>query len=500
MAEARRGRRPRLLNLEAAALLALVILILYSLSTTVADLDLWGYLAFGRLFWTQERFPYHDVFSYVPTLSPWVYHEWLTGVIFYPIFQTLGAPGLQMFKFALGLAALGLVYLTARRRGAAPLPAAALLASTLMVAGAGYGAVRAQVFTYAGFAATLYLLETARQSGQPRCLWWLAPIQLVWCNLHGGFLAGLGLMLLYALGEALSRRPYRPYLLGLLAAILATLVNPYGLQYWTYLAHAATMPRPEILEWGSLWQGYRHGILPAPILLNFIALVTLTVTLAWWARWRELTPALVLLVTLGLALNHTRHLVFFALSFGTYMPALLTAYFRAAPPRPGGRVRPPGRGRRLSALLMIAGTVFLTSHLIRRGPLDLKIPAGPPAADPGAVYYPVGAVDYLEQQRLAGNLLVNFDWGEYCLWRLYPQCRVAVDGRYETVYPADLTREYFDFLLARPGWRTFLERYPPDMILIDIRSRLYGLLRHEPGWRQAYADSGCVLLLRSQKR
>ena len=157
----------------------------------------------------------------------------------------------------------------------------------------GYSAVRAQVFTYFFFALFLYLLESARLSGNWRRLWLLVPIQIVWCNLHGGFLAGLGLIFLYALGEALSRRPFRPYLGWFLLAGLATLINPYGLQYWSYLVLAVTMPRPEITEWVSIVAGYQHDILEGREFFYFLSLIAVAVFLALLARWREITPALV---------------------------------------------------------------------------------------------------------------------------------------------------------------------------------------------------------------
>jgi hypothetical protein len=64
------------------------------------------------------------------------------------------------------------------------------------------------------------------------------------------------------------------------------------------------------------------------------------------------------------------------------------------------------------------------------------------------------------------------------------------------VYPESLHKEYFDFLMGREGWRNFLNHYPPDLILIDIRSRIYGLLSGDPEWRQVYADPGCALFRR----
>ena len=139
---------------------------------------------------------------------------------------------------------------------------------------------------------------------------------------------------------------------------------------------------------------------------------------------------------------------------------------------------------------------FFTYRLASHNPLKLEVPSEPSLASRPAPYYPVGAIDYLEQRHLGKKLLVHFNWGEYCLWRLYPQCLVAIDGRYETVYPEALHKEYFDFLMGREGWRNFLAHYPPDLILIDIRSRMYGLLSGDPEWRQVYADPGCALFRR----
>jgi len=486
----------RLLNLKVASFLLMILLTLYCLSTTLADPDLWGYLAFGRLFWSQKPFPYVDVFAYVPTLKPWIYHEWLTGVVFYPIYRTLGAPGLQVLKYALGLATVGVIYLTARRRGADLLPTALILFFALLAMSIGYSAVRAQVFTYFFFALFLYLLESARLSGQAQWLWLLVPLQVVWCNLHGGFLAGLGLIFLYALGEALSRRPFRTYLAWFLLAGLATLVNPYGLKYWSYLAQAVTMPRPEITEWVSILEGYKQGFVGGQEFYYFLALMAVAVFLSWWARWREITPALVLLFTFYLAVKHNRHIVFFALAFGAYLPRLLTAYSRELTTRPGFMAWIDRLGRKIPALAVLLLICLFAYRLAASNPLQLEVTPEPRLKTVAEVYYPVGAVDYLQQHHLSGKLLVHFNWGEYCLWRLFPQCLVAIDGRYETVYPEKLCQEYFDFLWARPGWRNFLEHYPPDLILIGLRSRLYALLNGDSEWRQVYADPGCVLFRR----
>lgn len=483
--------------LKAALVFLVVMGMLKSMNSTLADLDLWGYLSFGRLFWESGRFPYQDVFSYVPTLNPWIYHEWLTGVLFYPLFEGLGAPGLQLVKYALGLTTAGLVYLTARKRGADPLAAALGLWVAQSFLALGYSPVRAQVFTYGFFALYLYLLERARQTGNWRSLWFLAPVMALWCNLHGGFLAGLGLIGLYALGEAVSRRPSLPYAGTFILAALATLINPYGLAYWKYVTRAVLMPRPEITEWASLLEAYRRGVVGGEALVYFLAIMVFALCLGRLARWRDLTAMLALAVTLWLGLRHHRHLVFFLILAGAYLPLLLTHYLETLKSRPLVVAARAKIGWRLPALAAVFLGLALGYRFLAVGPLSLQIPPQPGTGITYSIYYPVGALDYIRREGLSGKLLLDFNWGEYAIWNLYPRCRVALDGRYETVYPDSVAEAYFEFIYGRPGWRDFLAHYPPDLVLVDSRSRIYQLLLGDKSWRLLYADPGCALFVRS---
>ena len=492
MEEEVKHQRYRLEWLVAAVFLVMALRVL---SKTAADFDLWGYLAFGRLFWESGRFPYHDIFTYVPTLPRWVYHEWLTGVIYYPLYQALGGAGLQLLKFATALATAGLLFLTARRRGAEVLAILLTFIVIVLVYALSYSPVRAQVFTYLFFSFTLYALETARLTGRFRLLWLLAPLQVLWCNLHGGFLAGLGLIFIYALGEGLSRRPFWPYLAVFLLAGLATLINPYGLEYWTYIIRAVTMPRPEITEWQSLFTSLKTHVIGATEIVYLLLVAVIFIGLALWDRWRELTPILVSGLILFLGIRHIRHEAFFFLVVGAYAPLLLTAYLEKIRQdkiisRVFGAV-----GWKIPTCLSLIFMVALGLQTVRLSPLSLTIPAK--RKPPLEIYYPVGALRYLQQERLAGNLVSVFHWGEYLIWNLYPACKVALDGRYETVYPDAVCREYFDFIFARPSWRTFLEKYDTQMILVIYPSEIYTILQGEKEWRQVYQDGGSALFLKN---
>lgn len=470
----------------------LLICILNGLSRNTADPDLWGYLAFGRIFWENGWFPYDDVFSYVPTLKPMVYHEWLTGVIYYPLYKETGALGLQFLRYLLAFFNAGLIYLTSRKRGGSPFAAAVSLGTTILgLFWIGYSPVRAQIFTYCFFTLTLYLLERVRQSWRWRELWIIPIIMIPWCNIHGGFVSGLGLIGLYALGDALVRRPFWPYLRILFLSGIATLINPYGIKYWSYLLHAVTMPRPEITEWAPIFQLAKTKLsLEELIYVSIVIFISLLVI--WGGKRRDVTVGLTLGVTLFLGLTHARHMSFVLILVGAYSPVLLTPIFQeilSGPRLMNWRHR---LGWKIPILLISCWIGLGVYKFLGSAPFTLQTPSHPPE-NRGGFYYPVAAMDFIHTHRLSGNLLIHFNWGEYAIWNLFPQCRVALDGRYETVYSDSVSQEYFDFINGRNNWRQFPKHYPPDMILVSKPSEIYSLLEKESHWRQVFTDSHSAL-------
>ncbi len=102
---------------QVLVLLSLTVIVLIRLrGSTLADPDLWGYMTFGRFFWDSRTFPYQDIFTYLPTHDRWIYHEWLTGMIFYPIYKFTGGFGLIILRDLVAVATLGFLYLAARMR------------------------------------------------------------------------------------------------------------------------------------------------------------------------------------------------------------------------------------------------------------------------------------------------------------------------------------------------------------------------------------------------
>ena len=67
--------------------------------------------------------------------------------------------------------------------------------------------------------------------------------------------------------------------------------------------------------------------------------------------------------------------------------------------------------------------------------------------------YPAGAVAFLQEHRLSGNVLGDFGWGQYLIWHLAPGSKVFIDGRYVTVFPTKVINDYLRFYFDWPGAR-----------------------------------------------
>jgi hypothetical protein len=113
--------------------------------------------------------------------------------------------------------------------------------------------------------------------------------------------------------------------------------------------------------------------------------------------------------------------------------------------------------------------------------------------------YAVDAVNFVKERQIRGNMLVFFDWGEQAIWHLYPNCRVFMDGRFESAYSPEVINDYLAFLYSDRDWDLALVRYPTDMVLCHRDNAAAGRLRQRPGWRLAYEDDlACLFLLESR--
>ncbi|MHB1415580.1 MAG: hypothetical protein ACYC1C_10030, partial [Chloroflexota bacterium] len=198
------------------------------------DVDLGWHLRTGQMILETGTIPHSDPYSFTVAGQPWITHEWLSEVIMYPLYANWGFGALIFFFSVVIIAGLWLVYRQMREDGVDQTRASLILGLSAFTALTIWG-TRPLIFTL--FLAPLYALLLRRWwRGDTRALLPLPFIMVVWVNLHGGYMFGLGLVAVYLVAALASRwlEPKQTHgslralaIVGV-ACLLATLVNPNG--------------------------------------------------------------------------------------------------------------------------------------------------------------------------------------------------------------------------------------------------------------------------------
>jgi len=471
------------------------------------DRDLWHRLAVGQIFWQTGTVLNHDIFAYTPVKNIWVDHEWGSGVIFYSLARLAGDYGLIFLKIFSLFAVIIIIYATNKlissKNDSFKIGFYTISIFAILV---GFqSTVRSHIFTYLFFTLWIYLLERIRRNKNTtlkrhlKYIWIFPATMLLWTNLHGGFIAGFGLLGIYIVGEFLNKKNPLIYLIILAMSLPVTLINPYGLKFWDYMITAVTMPRPYITEWKPL-------NLFAPF-IEFIAFkLLLLITLFGWgykilSKSRKInmnkfeyqnssyrldwTGAILLAVTLYLSIRHQRHVVFFAISASIfsyqYFYEAINAIYKRFTEKYWNLL---SLNHQKLVSFTAKSIVFINIIVIGvfigiNNPLIISVTN---------TDYPTKAVEFIKLNNIKGNLLVPFNWGSYALWKLYPQCKVSIDGRYEETYPDSVYKEVTDFAFYNKDWDKVLKKYHNDIILMPLDSETYKELKKLKEWKVIYQD------------
>ncbi|NLG28031.1 MAG: hypothetical protein GX557_08975 [Chloroflexi bacterium] len=472
-----KGARQRAWDIGIVFLVA--SLLVFALVRATPDPDLWGHLRFGLDSLGSRSLAEVDPYSYTTAGQRWINHEWLSEVLLALAWRAGGAAGMIVLKALVGLVTFFLLSFRLYRLGIPPVRLASILLASLFVLLSSFIAVlRPQMYTFLLFAVTLLIVCRAEE-GEYGWLWATPAVFAAWANLHGGFLAGLGIVLTWALVHLVQHpRAWRRIVPPTFLAVLGTLANPYGVQLWLFLLRTATVKRPEITEWQPMEL--------VSVIGAIYVLVLCMAAVGWvWTR-RPRRPALVVVFLISALLPWTavRHLPLFTIATAALAGEHIgSAWDRFLPDKSGTRPPPV----LLSSLSYVAGIMLLvasTLHLLS----DARLRYG---AD-----YPVAAVQLLKSTGAPGNLAVHFNWGEYALWHLGPRIKVSVDGRRETVYSEAVYQANLNFTHGVKDWMALLRDYPTDVALVMQESATYNLLSLLEGWGIAYEDEVSALFVR----
>ncbi len=470
--------------------------------TPMRGSDLWWHVAAGRWMWEQKSLPLTDPWSFTRAGQPWVHHEWLSDVIYHAWASLFGLPALVFWKWAVMLAAYGLLMRTLHRLTRDPL-AAYLAAVAALAVGAPFLDVRPHLYSLLGFAIVLHLTLGRTEPSR-----WLPLVFLGWVNLHGGFFFGLlalGLVLSSSAvvqrlepgpapvgGGPLALRPSDKRLALLAAAsVLVCLINPNGLEAFTYplkYAFDTTSPFLELAEWLPPFQeGGIHSPLYGPAIAAF-ALAALIVMVSGVRRDDRLLGLAGLALgglTLAMSLRSRRFIPIFGMSESLILALALrrvtTPLLRLLGSR-WWRLAPP-------LVAFVCAVVWLAPY-----PKSSAALLALTAEDS----FPVETCNFIEANQISGRIFAYYNWGGYVHLCTKGRLQVYIDGRADTVFDAGTYNRYLQVLNLRDGWRDIVEASGATYVLWPKnRSAQPQDLLRSGRWRLLYEDVVSMLLIRA---
>jgi len=451
---------------------------------TSADPDLWGHVRFGTDILRNGHIHQVDTYSFASD-RPWVNHEWGAEVLAAFAFGTMGNAGLVSLKLLIIGSVLLLLNSTLRREGvrsgfARDLTAGIAIVITLSQA----HHVRPQLFSLLAFSALMTCLLAVRRGAQQ----WLLALPVLfaaWANLHGGWIVGGAVVVLWTAALLMSgERRQALYVLvtGAISAA-ATLATPFGFGLWRFLRETVGLSRPEIIEWQPV---YSTGWPFVALWLIAFIIMTFGAVLGWRERLR-VERLVVALALAAASLRVARLLAFFGLaSVFLFAPFIGAAYQRR---------RRAARQFGSTPLLRLgfAGVAFaigaFTIGIIYNNFWQVRL-------DAASLPEPE-AVAILNQQPAGKRILVWFNWGEYAIWHLSPRMQVSIDGRRETVYSDAVQTRHFDFYFDRRGGATLPNDLRADYIWVPRILPAVRRLRADGGWIPIYEGNQSVIFERS---
>jgi len=477
-----------------------LLLILTASAQPITDPDFWWHLRTGQYILETRSIPHTDIFSTIRFGSEWVTHEWLSEVLMYGVFRVLGYAGLIVVFSLLITAAFWIVYQRCRRLAAHPYVAgfAVLLgaAATLPTWG-----VRPQMFSLLLASVFLSFLDRYSRREQMPSIWWLAPLMILWLNLHAGFALGLVLIVLTIAGLLLDWlfprhdsfadvwRRVRPLGWLLIICIAAVCLNPNGARMYFYPVE--TLSSHAMMQYIQEWRSpdFHNPLFQALALL----LLTTFAVLALSNKRVRPSQLLMLAATAWATLRSGRNVTFFALVatplLAEHSWTFITSHRWGQWLEVSEKREPDER----SALKLVLNVLLLLLVLAVVALGIGRAVANQPVIE--AQQFPAAAVDYISNQRPPQPIYNEYLWGGYLIWRLYPDYRVYIDGRAD-VYGDELIQEFLNTHDGKTAWREPLDHRGIRTVLVKPDVALASLLRQDNGWQKVFEDKQAVIFVR----
>lgn len=454
------------------------------------DPDFFWHVTTGKLIATTGSVPSTDPFSFTWNGQPWTLHEWLSELLIYWLVSAAGRIGSLIVFGVLPALIFGVLIWALHRRGVrlSAIGLAVALGAWLLVP---YVTLRPQAFSWL-LLAVLSVFLWSLSPERPRRVLWLIPIFILWANLHGLYVVGLGVVGVYTLFTLVGRTPMATArgwaLLGLGGAFAASAITPagpvgllYPIRYLGFGGGAGKWGLANIAEWQSpnFHDPVNLGVLG---LIVVLLLVGRRGVPGWMTALAYIGVVIALLAVRNVPVGAVWAVPVVALG----LESRLGERARRAPVTTSTALARRLMELSLAVIVIIAAMVIV-------------IPRSESANIDGniAKRFPVAATDVLAKEAPSARVFAEYGWGGYVIYRLYESGgRVFVDGRND-MYSEQILEDYSAIRNADEGWQRLVDQYRASAILLPPGAPLVRGPATSAGWCEAYRDSLQVLLMKS---
>lgn len=463
------------------------------------DVDHWARLLQGEAFFNLGHVLNHDIYSYIPA-GFWFDHEWGSSVVFYFLQKHFGYASLILLKSVLTFFTVFFMIKTIGLQEDKTTKLYNILYFYFVMIQAFHivinSGIRCHSFSFFFFSLFLYILELVRKRHYNKLLFLLPFLTIIWINLHAGCVAGVGLLLIYTIGEFLNKAPYKKYFITFIILLLTLSFNPYGLDYFKFLIHASTMTRPMIDEWQSaFFDRSFFSFFKFKIFFSIFILTAIYTSIKNILQKKnfDYTVLILMLIVTYLALFHIKHHSLFIIVFATFLYYGFYDLFNKII----GFVK---------KVLNITSEKFITKFIFIKEiivyvylSLTIIISFSIASINPPVDFnkYPIKTVEFIKENSLKGKLLAPLEMNSFIAYKLFPDILIYEDGRLEQVYHQITTTLLWNFYM-NGNYLIFDYYSKPDYILINRQYPNFDKLLKNKEYKQIYKDGNNILLVKKE--
>ncbi len=396
------------------------------------DQDIGRHIKLGEIILKTHTVPKTNLFSFTEPNYPFINHHWLSEVVLYLLFISIGLKGIIIFKAAILLIAFALLLHIIRKNQLWSIIVSTLLSLFVFFERTD---VRPEMFSFLFLAIFLFILYRVRSGESKSSLLWILPlIEVLWVNIHIYFVIGIFVYGCFIVEYFFLKRLRPIHIMYGIVLLLATLINPNGL---TQALYPFTILRDygyDVVENGSIFHliNYLH-VWPFQIKIFWLSFVILVASFIASFRTikHRIFPALLAIGFSYLGMSMLRNLGLYAIA----TVPILSDNLNSIPWRIRSRTAIRIFHASAIACLCLISYTIVTNAFYKTINTSSRFGLAIPQAS-------MRAIDFVKQNHLQGNLFNNFDIGSFLIWQLYPDQKVFTDGRPEA-YPVSFWKEIY---------------------------------------------------------